>query len=58
VGEFKAQGFLAPAMINYLSLLGWNDGTEQEIFKVSREGGGGRQGRWDAEVPCIRWFNN
>lgn len=34
VGEFQSQGFLAPAMINYLSLLGWNDGTEQEIFKV------------------------
>eukprot|EP00798_Chlamydomonas_sp_ICE-L_P030708 gene30708-35735_t len=34
VGEFKEQGFLAPAMVNYLSLLGWNDGTEQEIFTV------------------------
>jgi len=34
VGEFKNQGFLAPAMINYLSLLGWNDGTEQEIFST------------------------
>lgn len=34
VGEFKSQGYLAPAMVNYLSLLGWNDGTEQEIFAV------------------------
>ncbi|GFH06965.1 non-discriminatory gln-glu-trna synthetase, partial [Haematococcus lacustris] len=34
VGEFKSQGFLAPAMINYLSLLGWNDGTEQEVYQV------------------------
>jgi hypothetical protein len=34
VGEFRAQGYLAPAMINFLSLLGWNDGTEQEIFSV------------------------
>jgi glutamyl-tRNA synthetase len=34
VGEFKGQGFLAPAMVNFLSLLGWNDGTEQEIFEV------------------------
>lgn len=32
VGEFRTQGYLAPAMINFLSLLGWNDGTEQEIF--------------------------
>ena len=32
VGEFKERGYLAPAMINFLSLLGWNDGTEQELF--------------------------
>lgn len=27
-----AQGFLPRAMVNYLSMLGWNDGTEKEIF--------------------------
>lgn len=32
VGEFREQGCLASAMVNFLSLLGWNDGTEQEIF--------------------------
>jgi glutamyl-tRNA synthetase len=25
---------LPEALINYLALLGWNDGTEQEIFSV------------------------
>lgn len=34
MGEFRTQGYLAPAMLNFLSLLGWNDGTEQEIFTV------------------------
>jgi glutamyl/glutaminyl-tRNA synthetase len=34
VGEFQTQGFLAPAMVNFLALLGWNDGTEQEVFSV------------------------
>lgn len=34
VGEFREQGYLPSAMINYLSLLGWNDGTEQEVFTV------------------------
>lgn len=34
VGEFRQQGYLAPAMINFLSLLGWNDGSEQEIYTV------------------------
>ena len=29
VGEFREQGFLPGAMVNYLALLGWNDGTEQ-----------------------------
>ncbi|EIE26633.1 non-discriminatory gln-glu-trna synthetase [Coccomyxa subellipsoidea C-169] len=34
VGEFREQGFLPEAMVNYLSLLGWNDGTEQELFSA------------------------
>lgn len=34
VGEYREQGFLAAAMLNYLSLLGWNDGSEQEIYSV------------------------
>ena len=29
---FCSKGFLPSAMKNYLSLLGWNDGTEKEIF--------------------------
>ena len=34
VGQFKDQGYLNKTMINYLSLLGWNDGTEQEIYET------------------------
>jgi glutamyl-tRNA synthetase len=30
--QFNLDGFLPDAMINYLALLGWNDGTENEIF--------------------------
>lgn len=29
---FKEKGFLPEAFINFLALLGWNDGTDQEIF--------------------------
>lgn len=29
---FKESGFLPEAMLNFLSLLGWNPGTEQELF--------------------------
>lgn len=32
--EYRAQGFMPSAMINFLATLGWNDGTEQEIFAV------------------------
>jgi glutamyl-tRNA synthetase len=30
--QFRLDGFLPDAMINYLALLGWNDGTANEIF--------------------------
>ena len=30
--QFRLEGFLPDAMINYLALLGWNDGTDNEIF--------------------------
>lgn len=34
LGEFRQQGFLPQAMLNFLALLGWNDGTEKEIFTL------------------------
>eukprot|EP00193_Tetraselmis_chui_P022775 CAMPEP_0177772838 /NCGR_PEP_ID=MMETSP0491_2-20121128/12499_1 /TAXON_ID=63592 /ORGANISM="Tetraselmis chuii, Strain PLY429" /LENGTH=578 /DNA_ID=CAMNT_0019290801 /DNA_START=66 /DNA_END=1802 /DNA_ORIENTATION=+ len=34
VGDFRTEGYLSEALVNYLSLLGWNDGTEQEIYTV------------------------
>ncbi len=30
--EYRSQGYLPDTMLNFLSTLGWNDGTEQEIF--------------------------
>ena len=32
VTEYRSDGVLAEAMLNYLACLGWNDGTEQEIY--------------------------
>lgn len=32
---FKEKGFLPEAFLNFLASLGWNDGSEQEIFSVS-----------------------
>ena len=30
--EYRDDGVIAEAMLNYLACLGWNDGTEQEIY--------------------------
>lgn len=33
-GGFREMGFLPEAFINFLAVLGWNDGTEQELFSL------------------------
>lgn len=32
VSDYKTDGILPEAMLNFLASMGWNDGTEQEIF--------------------------
>ena len=32
---YKEQGYYPQAVLNFLAMLGWNDGTEQEIFSLS-----------------------
>jgi glutamyl-tRNA synthetase len=32
VTEYRQQGILPEAMLNFLASMGWNDGTEQEVF--------------------------
>ncbi len=34
VSEYKARGYFPEALVNYLALLGWNPGTDQEIFSL------------------------
>ncbi len=60
--EYKNEGIIPDAMINFLAFLGWNPGTDQEIFsldqlaasfsleKVSKSGA-----RFDYEKA--KWFN-
>lgn len=62
VAEFKTQGYLPEAMVNYLALVGWSPGTEEEVFsideliarwrmdQVQRAGG-----KWDK--ARLDWFN-
>jgi nondiscriminating glutamyl-tRNA synthetase len=35
ITQFREWGYLPEAMVNYLALLGWNPGTEQEIFSMA-----------------------
>ena len=35
VMEYKEKGYLPEAVVNYLALLGWNPGTDQEIFRIN-----------------------
>ena len=60
---FKEKGFLPEAFIDLLALLGWNDGTEQEIFtkeeliekfSIERVHSGGA--KFDYEKA--KWFNH
>jgi glutamyl-tRNA synthetase len=60
---FKEKGFLPEAFINFLALLGWNDGTEQEIFtkqelirKFSMERVHVAGAKFDYEKA--KWFNH
>lgn len=34
IQEYKNDGILPEAMLNFLASMGWNDGTEQEIFSI------------------------
>lgn len=34
IGEFRDQGYLKEALLNFIALLGWNPGTDQEIFSL------------------------
>ena len=34
IENYREQGYLPEAIINYLALLGWNPGTEQELFTL------------------------
>jgi glutamyl-tRNA synthetase len=62
-GGFKEKGFLPQAFLNFLALLGWNDGTEQEIFsrdelikKFSIEKVHSGGAKFDYEKA--KWFNH
>lgn len=62
VENYRAMGILPEALINYLALLGWNPGTEQEIFSLVDlvqifDLSGVHKGGAIFDLEKLRWFN-
>src|SRR5436190_6558379 len=62
VMEYARQGYLPEAMVNFLALLGWSHGTDQELFTreelvaaFALEGIGGGNAVFNPEK--LAWFN-
>lgn len=36
ISEYREMGYLPEALINYLALLGWNPGTDEELFSLDK----------------------
>lgn len=62
VGEYEKQGYLPEAMVNFLALLGWSPGGDQELFsrqelieRFTLEGISGGNAVFNTEK--LDWFN-
>jgi glutamyl-tRNA synthetase len=62
VGEYEKQGYLPEAMVNFLALLGWSPGDDQELFtrheliaRFSLDGISGGNAVFNPEK--LDWFN-
>jgi glutamyl-tRNA synthetase len=62
VGEYETQGYLPEAMVNFLALLGWSPGGDQELFsreeliaRFDLEGISGGNAVFNTEK--LDWFN-
>jgi len=62
LSEYRDQGFLPVAVTNYLALLGWNPGTDQELFTLEElikefDLEGVQKGGAIFNIEKLRWFN-
>jgi len=60
--EYQKEGYLKEALVNYLALLGWNPGTNQEIFTLEEliqefDLSGVQKGGAIFDIEKLRWFN-
>lgn len=62
ITEYRKQGFIPEALLNYLALLGWNPGGEKELFSMSEltelfDLSRVHKGGAIFSVEKMRWFN-
>ncbi len=62
LSEYERQGFLKASIINYLALLGWNSGTDQELYSLEDltrvfDISGIQKGGAIFNVEKLKWFN-
>ena len=60
--EYESQGFLPEAIVNYLALLGWNPGTDQELYSIEEltnafELSGVQKSGAIFNAEKLKWFN-
>lgn len=60
--SYRTSGFLKEALINYLALLGWNPGNDEEIFSLSElcrifDLSGVQKGGAIFDIEKLTWFN-
>ena len=63
VNEYKAQGYIPEALVNYLALLGWNPGGEQELYSLDELAGLFTLDRVHKagavfDIEKLKWFNH
>src|SRR5581483_8687183 len=63
INEYRAQGFIPEAILNYLALLGWNPGGEKELFTLEeliKEFSLERVHKAGAifDIEKLKWFNH
>lgn len=62
LNEYAQQGFLRESLINYLALLGWNPGTDVEVFRMEEleqifDLSGVQKNGAVFNIEKLRWFN-
>ncbi|HEU4677385.1 MAG TPA: glutamate--tRNA ligase [Candidatus Paceibacterota bacterium] len=62
LSEYRRQGYVRSALVNYLALLGWNPGTDRELYELdelveSFDLSGIQKSGAIFDIEKLKWFN-